>query len=205
MAELNEDALFILGSTLSCLCTKRLLVLKCLIGETSNLDGEIWECGAYRGGTALCMALFLKEFRSNRLVRAFDTFEGMPLSGPLDTHPVGSFAEADYEEACEILLPMGNVAVHKGVMPASFAGLRDSKISLVHLDVDQYQSVADCLEFVYPRLQVGGFVVVDDYNCPACLGAKKATHEFMQARRIKVSGLQTRQTPQVFFRKDVAS
>ena len=137
-------------------------------------SGEIWECGCYTGGTALWMRHFAGP---DRTIRAFDTFAGLPSHGPHDYHPIGAM-KANVDEVSERLIRNG-IHVHPGVMPASFAGLEESIISVAHIDVDQYDSVRQCLEWVYPRVHSGGWVFVDDYGDAYCLGAKKATDDFV--------------------------
>jgi hypothetical protein len=56
------------------------------------------------------------------------------------------------------------VEYHSGLIPNTFAGLEDSAISFVHVDVDIYQAVMDCCRFAFPRLVIGGIIVFDDYG-----------------------------------------
>src|SRR5438876_647734 len=63
------------------------------------------------------------------------------------------------------------VLTHKGFIPDSFKGLENAKISFAHIDVDIYQSILDSLNFIYPRMISGGFIVFDDYGFPTCPGA----------------------------------
>ena len=56
--------------------------------------------------------------------------------------------------------------------------MSDSRVAFAHVDVDVYQSVWDCCEFIYPRLTTGGVMVFDDYGFPTCPGARKAVDEF---------------------------
>lgn len=197
MSKPSNDALFALARTLTCLCGARLDVLRAHLLDTKDFTGEVWECGAYRGGSALYIATQLREMGSARRVRVFDTFAGMPVSGPLDTHKIGSFIEADYEEVCQNLSSFSNVTIHRGVMPETFVGLEDSTISIAHIDADQHESVHACLTFIYPRLQIGGYMIVDDYNCIGCPGAKKAVDDFMIAHPAALTLIPTDSTPQV--------
>lgn len=138
--------------------------------------GEIWECGVFRGDTAK----WIRDYAGPcRTIRLFDTFAGMPVSGPHDSHPIGAmsgtseaFVRARFEND-------PNTHFHVGVIPATFVGLEDCLISIINIDVDQYESVKACLEFAYPRMVQGGYVLLDDYKCPDCPGAKKAVDEFM--------------------------
>lgn len=137
--------------------------------------GEIWECGCYRGD----FAAQLIKLASHRTVRLFDTFEGMPHSGARDVHKVGSM-NASYCEVCDRFKDCWHVSVYRGLMPQSFAGLETCKISVVNLDVDNEQSVRECLPWLYERLEVGGYLMFDDYNCNDCKGAHIAVDEFLR-------------------------
>jgi len=53
------------------------------------------------------------------------------------------------------------------------------KISLLRLDTDFYESTKHLMENFFPRVEDGGFVVFDDYNC--WKGAKDAVDEYFAA------------------------
>lgn len=136
--------------------------------------GEVWECGVYSGDTAHWMA----GHAPLRTLRLFDTFSGMPISGPHDSHQVGVM-RADEQAVRNRFSGFPNVHFHVGTMPTTFVGLEKSRIAVANIDVDQYESIKECLEFVYPRMISGGYMILDDYNCPDCPGAKRAVDEFM--------------------------
>ena len=131
----------------------------------SKAEGEIWECGVYKGGTANALAGF------GRILRLFDTFEGMPEVSKYDNfHKKGDF---------ETSVPnIKGALIYKGFIPNTFKGLEDCKIGFAHIDVDIYQSVLDCCEFIVPRLVKGGIIIFDDYGFRTCRGAKKAVDEY---------------------------
>jgi O-methyltransferase len=53
------------------------------------------------------------------------------------------------------------------------------RLAVVRLDGDMYESTMDGLKYLYPKLSVGGYLIVDDYGCiPAC---KEAVHDYRQA------------------------
>ncbi len=154
----------------------RLAILSSFMDATTGQGGEYWECGTFRGDAAL----YVKErMIGPRTMRLFDTFCGQPTSGPHDIHKVGSMAETSYDLVSGLFSGHANVYIHQGIMPATFAGLEDSVISVANIDVDNHDAVRDCLAFIYPRVPPGGYIVLDDYNCPACPGAKKATNDFL--------------------------
>jgi hypothetical protein len=165
---------------LSVLCDVRLSVLYKAIDATAAEGGEIWECGAYKGGTAMFLKYRVRE--TNRIVRLFDTFNGIPYHGQYDIHGIGSMKASTREQVAALFEGIDGIFIHQGIMPQSFSGLEDRKISVAHVDCDQYESVKGCLEFCYPRVHSGGYIVIDDFNCGSCPGAKVAANEFLNGR-----------------------
>lgn len=53
------------------------------------------------------------------------------------------------------------------------------RIALLRLDTDWYESTRAELEYLYPRLVVGGVLIVDDYG--HWKGARKAVDEYFAA------------------------
>lgn len=155
----------------------RIQALCSFMTATSTQSGEYWECGTFRGECAIEVKRHMVD--SPRTMRLFDTFCGQPASGPHDIHKVGSMAGTSRQVVEDLFAGQPNVTIHEGVMPATFVGLEDSVISVANIDVDNHDAVRDCLAFIYPRVPPGGYIVLDDYNCPACPGAKKATNDFL--------------------------
>ena len=74
------------------------------------------------------------------------------------------------------------VQIHAGLIPATFTGLDLNQVCWAHVDVDIYQSVHDCIEFISPKLTPGGFMLFDDYGFPSCPGARRAVDEAFASR-----------------------
>lgn len=53
----------------------------------------------------------------------------------------------------------------------------DGPIALAHIDGDWYESVAVCLQRLWPRLSPGGVIVIDDYDDWS--GCRRAVDEFL--------------------------
>lgn len=141
--------------------------------------GEIWELGVFQGVTANLLANCMRSYGYGAAqLRLFDTFEGMPETDPTrDMHSKGDFADTSLERVREIVGEGLPVHFHKGVIPATFPGLEDAELKLVHVDLDIYRAILDTLEFCYPRMSQGIFVF-DDYGTPSCPGALQAVDEF---------------------------
>lgn len=146
----------------------------------SELKGEIWECGVYKGGTSMVIANLLKRYKSDYKLCLFDTFEGMlNVNSEIDMHKKGDFSDSNYDEVSYMVnLRYDNVNIYKGFIPETFNNLNNSNISFAHVDVDIYKSVIDCCEFIWPRLNVNGIIVFDDYGFNATKSCMVAVNEF---------------------------
>lgn len=156
--------------------------------QTRELAGEVWEAGVYQGASAILLKLLIQEAQAApagepTVLRLFDSFEGLPqIKHELDLHFGGEFGNSSLEQVVEMLGAEDWIDFRKGWIPATFDGLADTRIRLAHVDVDFYQSVLDCCEFIYPRLVPGGIMVFDDYGLPSCPGARAAVDEFFRGR-----------------------
>lgn len=175
------------------------------IKNTENLNGEIWECGVFEGETSLRIKEILDRRNSNKPLRLFDSFEGMPYSGFHDVHEIGSMIADVNIVRKKFTKPDGSmvsdVYIEKGVMPASLEKFGDTKIAIAWIDVDNYESVKKCLEFIYPRVPDGGWIILDDYYCSNCPGAKLATDEFLKGKQEHLIFDDDHQNPQAYFVK----
>lgn len=156
----------------------RVWVLRSLAEQALREPGDFWECGVYKGGTAIMLADLIKNAPEKSL-HLFDTFAGMPPTDPQrDLHREGDFADNDIKAVQQRVGVSAQIAYHAGIIPATFAGMEQARIALAHVDVDIYQAILDCCEFIYPRLCNGGFMVFDDYGFPSCPGARAAVDTF---------------------------
>lgn len=77
----------------------RCYVLCTLLRQSLALDGEVVECGVYRGGTAAMMAKIIAETNARKKLYLFDTFRGMPeTDAAKDLHQEGDFSDTSLEE-----------------------------------------------------------------------------------------------------------
>lgn len=136
------------------------------------------EVGVYKGGSAFLIA----SVNVSAKVHLFDTFEGMPeTNAKFDRHKKGDFADANYDDVKNFLSGFPNVNIHKGLVQDSLMNVPiwEGTLGFVHLDADIYESTLFCLNYFYPKLKVGGAILLDDYDFKTTPGCRTAVDEFL--------------------------
>ncbi|MDH7514256.1 MAG: TylF/MycF/NovP-related O-methyltransferase [Bacteroidota bacterium] len=150
--------------------------------RTENIPGALAELGVYRGETSAVLHRLCPE----RELFLFDTFEGFPRDGK-DTAEDTRFRNTSVERVLETIGDTKNIVVRKGYVPSTFQDLEHHSFAFVLLDLDLYEPTRCSLEFFYPRIPPGGYIMVHDYNSPesdwAC---KRAVDEFMKDKPERV-------------------
>src|SRR4051794_7602227 len=166
--------------------------------STSGIEGDIVECGVWRGGAMLGCALTLDNLGDHgRDLYLYDTYEGMPEPTERDVHlwhgrtavqelekrtnksaPIwepgliedvqSAFDETDY--------PREKLHFIKGKVEETIPSTAPERIAVLRLDTDWYESTRHELEHLYPRLVPGGILIIDDYG--SWQGSRDATAEY---------------------------
>jgi hypothetical protein len=147
-----------------------------------DIEGDLIETGVFRGGAVIFMRAVLKSYGvTDRNVWAADSFEGMPtpdvVKYPKDkiwVEGAGRLA-ASLEEVQENIsryaLLDSQVCFLKGWFRDTLPVAPIKRLAVLRLDGDLYESTMVALENLYPKLSIGGFVIVDDYHHVCCLEA----------------------------------
>jgi O-methyltransferase len=165
-----------------------------LLNRTTDVAGDIAECGVWRGHTLIPMALYLRQIGSNKTVFGFDSFCGfddaveadIELGGADETDKrVGGFSDTSFELVMTKVsqFKLSNVRLVAGYFRDSLVHCAERAFSFVHLDCDIYSSYKECLEFFYPRLAPSGIILLDEYNDPPWPGCNRAVDEFLSDKR----------------------
>jgi hypothetical protein len=133
---------------------------------------------------------------TDRKIYLYDTFEGMTMPGDNDgdwekteweknkvNEQINNWCLAPLEDVQANMATTGypkeNIFFIKGKVEETIPGTLPGKISLLRLDTDWYESTKHELNHLYPLLEKGGILIIDDYG--AWPGARKATDEYFAA------------------------
>ena len=166
-----------------------------LFNESLQFDGDVIECGVYRGGSLFKLCRALKESSAQKkIIYACDSFEGFP-EGHVSLFDRTLFRSLrllrakfrlaeDVPDRINRFAEYYNVPVKvvKGFFSETLPKIDAGGFCFIHLDVDIYESYKECLERLYPLLVPGGVVVFDDYNSSRWPGAKKAVDAYFAKR-----------------------
>lgn len=159
------------------------------LGEASLVDlvaraaacpaGPFVEVGVWRGGSAARLHALAVE--QGRALHLFDTFCGIPHACDLDKHVVGDFADTSIA-LVRSLCPQAEI--WPGIFPDTLpSGL--SNIAFAHIDVDQFESVLDATQTLFPRMVAGGVLWYDDW--PHLSGARAAILECFPMHKLHLT------------------
>lgn len=166
---------------------------------TAGIKGDFAECGVWRGGSVMLMALTLLRLGvEDRTIWLYDTFEGMTAPSSLDVQAstgraassiladrppttedpfwaIASRAEVE-ERLRETGYPTERFRLVPGDVARTLPAQAPTQLALLRLDTDWYESTRLELVHLYPRLNAGGVLIVDDYGY--WRGARQAVEEY---------------------------
>jgi O-methyltransferase len=171
---------------------------------TGPVEGAVVECGVWRGGSMMAVALTLLRLGvADRDLYLFDTFSGMSDPGDEDVKHTGEraadvlagasreshdWAVAPIEQVREAVLGVGypedRVHFVQGRVEDTVPANAPAEIALLRLDTDWYSSTKHELVHLYPRLGRGGVLIVDDYAY--WLGARQAVDEYIDEQGLSL-------------------
>jgi len=167
--------------------------------EKNKIEGDIVECGVWRGGSMMVVAKTLRLLKSNkRKLILYDTYKGMSKPGKEDKrltrsdnllkrwrkNEVNGYNKWTYTPLSEVKTnmqstgyPSKKIVYVQGKVEDTIPGIFiPKKIALLRLDTDWYKSTFHELKSLYPRLSKNGVLILDDYG--EFSGAQKAVDEY---------------------------
>ncbi len=142
--------------------------------KINSVKGDIVECGVWRGG----MSIFLSTLFKDKNIWVCDSFDGFQ---PLDiatysysdephTPNYNDMIRVSYEEVVNNFEKYGfeendpRIKFLKGWVKDTLNPKTCSikNISLLRIDVDAYSATREVLEYLYPKVTSGGYIIFDD-------------------------------------------
>jgi O-methyltransferase len=164
----------------------------------NRIRGDFVECGVWRGGSMMTMALtLLAEGAADRRLLLYDTFSGMSDPTEADVDFTGQSAKSVLERSPrtgdDVMwgvsgiedvrrnmeatgYPRANIAYVQGRVEDTIPQHIPGEIAVLRLDTDWYESTRHELVHLYPLLVENGILIIDDYG--HWRGAKAATDEY---------------------------
>ncbi|MEK6857593.1 MAG: TylF/MycF/NovP-related O-methyltransferase, partial [Nanoarchaeota archaeon] len=153
-------------------------VLFSLAKSSTKITGDMLEVGVYKGGSAKLICAV----KGAKSLYLFDTFEGLKDAKEVDKESDNTFVNgdfnSDYSAVKELFSKEVNVSVYKGYFPKDAENMTDKRFCFVNLDVDTHESTVNSLNFIYSKMNRGGFILSHDY--PTAKGVKTAIDEFFK-------------------------
>lgn len=161
----------------------------------NNIPGDLIETGVWRGGSVIFMRALLKVAGvTDKIVWAADSFEGLPKPDEEkyaadkgdNHHTLSDILAISEEEVRNNFKKYGllddQVKFLKGWFKDTLPTAPIEKLSVLRLDGDMYESTIQALDALYPKLSVGGYLIIDDYGVvPGC---KKAIMDYRQQHNL---------------------
>jgi hypothetical protein len=170
----------------------------------AGIEGDIVECGVWKGGSMMAVAEMLGRFGDrSRDLYLFDTFTGMSeptehdvsfrgdaaqetLDSQREKDPQFQWCSSSLEEVRQHMAQTGypGEKLHfvPGMVEQTIPQGAPDKIALLRLDTDWYESTRHELEHLFPRLTDGGVLIIDDYG--HWQGAREAVDEYFETHKI---------------------
>lgn len=169
--------------------TIELLLLKI---HKEKILGDVAEVGVYLGATASLINKILPD----RTLFLYDTFSGFDtrdldielknndvsneILDALDNCDASKVVQTPEDYVINILPNPNTAVLRKGYFPETIGNEAENKFAFVSVDCDLYKPILASLEFFYPRLTSGGYIIIHDYHSETMFGAKRAVEEFEQ-------------------------
>ena len=165
-----------------------------LARQFKHVAGSVVECGVWKGGMSAGLAEILGP---DRYYYLFDSFEGCPKAKEIDgpkaiqwQQDTGSphyynNSSADISFSQEMMQRAGanRCTIIKGLFDNTLPEFKaEGGIAILRLDGDWYGSTMTCLEYLFPQVNEGGVIIIDDYY--VFDGCARAVHDYLSRNRI---------------------
>lgn len=178
-----------------------------------EIPGDIVECGVFKGSGLYTWVKLMMLFKPNNeyRVHGFDFFEKSREFDfkyaqdreCLDEHEENWSTQDTLTKTCadwgfkRLNLVAGNMVDTTKTFVEQELGAR---VSILYIDVDNYEGALACLENLYPVVSPGGVIALDEYALPG-YGESNAVDEFVKSHDARLRSMPWANTPSAYFIK----
>lgn len=161
------------------------------IKAVAYIPGDVVEIGCYKGETSVLIRYLMNTYCPNKKYHVYDSFTGLQgnqeVDGGHELFVDGSFSSEEENlkyifESHSLQLPEIHKALIQDLKPEDLP----NKISFAFLDLDLYEPTLRALELVWPKLNAGSCLIIDDYNYDPCPGINVAVNEFFSEKKANI-------------------
>ena len=156
-------------------------------------EGDLVECGVFKGDMSWVVATILGDKIADRTFYLYDSFEGFSptLSSAADFPDDPGFLRmadkiyrdpAIYEAVVKKFSGMPCVKIIRGFVPDTFKIAIPERIAFLHVDLNSPAAEIAALEYLFDRVVSGGYIVFDDYGWKQFKKQRDAENKFMAER-----------------------
>ena len=156
-----------------------------------HVEGDFVECGVFKGMSMGMLCDYVDFEATGRALWLYDRFSDYSqgdMKKPMQGHEddLKSITAKRFEK-------YSHVKMIDGVVPDSFKQGIPEKIAFIHIDMNEAAAERAALETLWPSMQPGCMVVLDDYGSQGLPNQTNTHNEFFASKRLFVAELPTGQ------------
>jgi len=179
----------------------RAYIVSYFANHCKNIEGDFVEFGCGYGIYAKIIFEYCEFYKCDKNFFLFDTFKGIPseFASPEEMKVTKLLNETvynrDYYNFVKKKFEMyKNCKIIKGTLPESLKKTEITKISFLHIDLNNAKSEISSIEEVYNKINIGGIIILDDYAYSKdFLVQKENWDRFSHSKNFKILSLPTGQ------------
>ncbi|MDQ7247164.1 TylF/MycF/NovP-related O-methyltransferase [Dongia sedimenti] len=174
-----------------------------LAEQSVQLGGDFIECGVNTGIMSGAIMTYLDFAQlADRRFYLLDTFAGIPEEQITDAERAVGVAHMNvkyqggdrlFDIVKSKFSPWPNKRLIRGMVPDTLVEVDSDRIAFAHIDMNVVAAEIAAAEFLWPRLQPGAFMLLDDYGWAPHIHQKRAWDVFAQQHGFHILSLPTGQ------------
>jgi hypothetical protein len=163
-----------------------------------RLEGDFVECGVFRGGLAMAVAVYTDIKNCSRSMYLLDTFTGLSEKYAATEEQSVDYYMRKYDDIAgqvrETFMNYPNIKIIQGAVPETLSQVPSKKIAYLSLDMNSAVPEIAAAQYFWDKLVPGAVIVLDDYAYKGNHSRQKAEFDqFAAERSVSVLSMPTGQ------------